>query len=195
MQEGARWVWRGKCQSYLDAQKRTRKHKYLGSCGESGCTPPGPVGPSSWAGGCLQPMAGTVQESPKQRTSHAALHHTHVCKLVTVHERCRIPAPTRQWGPVPLGGCWGRRRYSAVQPLALSTPRAPRGLAVTTMALQSHRRWLSCRARGLAVSWHPRHPHCADWVSSKQRTRPPCLAWGRSRAVTHRGHSQRQGRE
>lgn len=46
----------------------------------------------------------------------------------------------------------------------LGTP----GAAVTAMALQSHQHYLSCWASGLAVSWHPHHPHCPDWVSCKQ---------------------------
>lgn len=47
----------------------------------------------------------------------------------------------------------------------LSVPRAPR---VAAMARQSHWCWPSCQAPSLAVSWHPRDPHCPGWVSPKQ---------------------------
>lgn len=114
---------------------------------------------------------------------------TRVCKLLAVQERCRIPAPTRQRGPRPLGGTLGEVALQHGAAPGAEHPSGTWGLVGTAMALRSHRQWPRCCAPGLAASQHPRHPHCPNWVSPKRGTRPPCLI----RCLSHAGDTTKGG--
>lgn len=130
-------------------------------------------------------MTGTVWESPKQGTSHTALHHTRTWKLVTAHEWCRVLALSRQRGPIPLGGILGERHWSMVQPLALSILWAPRGAGGDNVTAKP-----PAQAPCLAVSQHTRHPHCPDWDISAEDTATVPGLWMQPHCQTQGGQPE-----